>query len=231
MASRPSIETATFLSGFDYDPADLPDRLEVHSSGLLVEPYPSRENTMAAFVIRQTRASAGVGGDVKELFNGRLRPDGSRPSYQATEGHGLYFGNTPTAAAETPFIEGSNLHVLRVDTQEQRILDAQHAEIDPTATPEQKRAARSLRIRGIIPSFIGPELTLPGDRRTKAFDRLYGDTKDVIVYPPMALARPLTGIRNKYNGVRVPARWGIARGTAEELGQRIHIVGRRQKRS
>lgn len=224
-----TVNTSQVFPGFELH-ASVPDSVQLLPSGLLgsqkMAKHGPAEGTLVAYVVRRTVKPVGIRGDPGLLYNGQLHPDGKPPTSNATEGHGLYFGSTPNAS-RVHFVPGEHEHVLRIEVPSGSVLDAFSAELDRSATPEQKRAARWLRWRGVVPGLPGPGV-VPGKRRTEVLERWYGNRR-LIVYPPLALARLTAGTQTHVDGVTIPAKWGLLRdglGGVEVVGHR-HMPGRR----
>lgn len=208
------VSTAELFAGFDM--AESSDNLTLGAHGFFM-------GDAFLYGIRKARAGLGIENPATDLFNGRIHTDGSLPTLNSTEGSGLYIANTPQAAERVASVTRGkyDLYAIKV-APPIKILDALQRE--PQESRDQERAARWLRMRGIIPAVPGPGSPFPGQKRTRHFDRLY-EGADFVAFPPLAMARPAIGYKNRVGSERIAPRWGIVRG--DDLSSKVTIIGKR----
>ena len=192
--SSPSVLTTDLLPTTQIA-VELPAELTVHPSGFFTdETY--------LYAIRRAVASEVNPADMLDpLYNGRLNRAGQRPLLQATEGHGLYVANH-RQATRVPGIKGGHLYGLRIALDGLELLDS----FDAEHLTKAKRVAAGLhRIRGIAPGLPNPG---PSN-----WDKLYGDS-ELVIFPPMAIARMCVGYSMQIGELRLKPRWGVLRNPA-----------------
>lgn len=165
--SRP-LSPSDLFDGYELRQNTQPGMLHLNEAGIL-------QDDKHLFLFRRSIADLDIDtATPSDLYNGTS----PNKKFNATEGHGLYAANTPTASAVWG-IKGNVAYCIRMPLENTQVLDTNN----PTdLTLPQQKAARHHRVRS---RMIG--VPSPG---TKQWDEWYQDA-DIVIFRPMALARIL----------------------------------------
>ena len=191
----PELQPHAIFDDFAWQEASKPESLRINESGF------TEDNEGNWYMVRKARNAVDLATALPHnLYNG------PRDRYwNSTEGRGLYFANHPAAVEKLKLgvrssQEPSELYVCRIKPDAGEVLDVTTSIRHMDAG--QKAAAILLRSRSIFPGIPSP------NRRT--YDRMYGDSR-VVVTPPLAMSRLLTGNSAKIEAQKIKIRWAIVR--------------------